>query len=104
MKRLFFYIVFIAMFFNTAAMAGNLPQLPDDFEGEITRARVHKLQTEDYYDQTAIEYGAILWEIGKYFYEKYPDLSMFYEEDFYEKQAGVDAQLDCGISRYKSAL
>lgn len=85
MKRLFFYIVFIAMFFNTEAMAINLPQLPDDFEGEITRARVHKLQTEDYYDQTAIEYGAILWEIGKYFYEKYPDLSMFYEEDFYEK-------------------
>lgn len=81
MKHLLLYIVFFLGFFNCSAGFAALPTLPDDFEGEITRIRLERLQNDDYYDQSMAEYGIILWEIGKYFYEKYPDITQIDDDE-----------------------
>ena len=81
MKHLLLYIVFFLGFFNCSIGLAALPTLPDDFEGEVTRIRVERLQNDDNYDQSMAEYGIILWEIGKYFYEKYPDIAQLDDEE-----------------------
>ena len=81
-KHLFFYIVlFISIFNNVAASAENFA-LPDDFSGPLTLQRVEQSKTENLPELSAQEYGMILWEIGEYFYQKYPDTDVFYQEDF----------------------
>ncbi len=80
MKRLLLYIIFFFSIFNRLANAAQLPILPDDFKGEVTKIRVQRLQNDDYYDQSLAEYGVILWEIGQYFYEKYPDPTQLDDE------------------------
>ncbi len=74
MKRLFAYIVSLMLFFNAAAAAA-LPELPADFQGEVTRARLQKLEQQGSYDASMGEIGLVLWEIGRYFYEKHPDIA-----------------------------
>ena len=81
MKRLFFYIVCLFTIFNFSVAEAEKYELPPDFEGENTLSLLQGtkdvLETEDTV--------AILWEIGQYFYNKYPDTTAFYEDDFIEE-------------------
>lgn len=85
MKYLILYIVFFFSLFNSIANASTLPNLPEDFNGEVTRIRVQRLQNDDYYDQSLGETGVILWEIGQYFYEKYPDPAQLDDDELIEQ-------------------
>lgn len=86
MKHLFCYIVCLWSIFNSAAVsAGTIPDLPNDFSGQVTLEYRKKLQDKQISDLSMADYGAVLWEIGKYFYDKYPDKSFFDKEDFIEQ-------------------
>lgn len=82
MKRLFFYIVCILAIFNASVAEAQKYVLPADFEGQLTQQRLEQLQKGTATPLDAGEYGSILWEIGEYFYKKYPDTSVFYEDNF----------------------
>ncbi len=97
MKKLYFYIVSAFLFFNSFAFAENKIILPDDFEGEYTRAQVANLQQENPVALSNEQILNIFIEIGTYFYNKYP-YEAFYEEDFIENlrpffPGATDAQL-----------
>ena len=77
MKRLFilfFNIVFFICLFNRFANAVELPKLPEDFQGNVTRQRIERIATEDNTKTNLGEYGLVYWEIIKYFYDKYPNI------------------------------
>ena len=81
-KCLFCYIVYILTIFNSFAAANEKTMLPDDFSGAFTLQYISESQSENGSELSAQGYGMILWEIGQYFYQKYPDENIFYQDDF----------------------
>ncbi len=86
MKHLLFYIVCLLVFFKSVTTLASEITLPQDFEGEHTKARLQLFNNEDninYLDTSIPEAGLIFYEIGKYFHEKYPGIE-FFEKDLTE--------------------
>lgn len=81
MKRLFFYIVCLFTIFNCSSASAQKYELPADFEGTSTLNLLQGEKTTVDTEDTV----AVLWEIGQYFYNKYPDITVFYQEDFVEE-------------------
>lgn len=81
-KRLLCYIVCLFVVFNSAAAATSQSSLPEDFSGPVTLDWIKRSSQDETLSLSAQEYGMILWEIGRYFYEKYPNEDAFYQEDF----------------------
>lgn len=84
-KRLLCYIVCLSVVFNSVAGATETELLPEDFKGDVTLNRLKQNQEGNKTALSAQEYGVILWEIARYFYEKYPDTTVFAQEDFYQQ-------------------
>lgn len=84
-KRLLCYIVCLFTVFNSVAAAAEEILLPADFKGDVTINRLKQNQQENATPLSAQEYGIILWEIGRYFYKKYPDGTAFEGEDFFQQ-------------------
>lgn len=74
MKYLLKYIVFVLCLFNGLCHASETVTLPDDFTGQITRHRMQTTVDGENYIPSIGEYAYIGYEIGKYFYEKYPNI------------------------------
>src|SRR5574344_1285295 len=80
MKHLYLYIIFLISLFKSISCNAEmrLPNLPADFEGKYTKSRIEQLASEDFYSSSsAPEIGMIMFEIGKYFNQKYPGLEIF---------------------------
>ncbi len=84
MKHLFFYIVCFLALFNRTADALEPPQLPDDFEGKLTREYIANYIEDDTYETTFLQNLNIYYEIGSYLYQKYPWEEII-EDDFVDK-------------------
>ncbi len=84
MKHLFFYIVCFLALFNRTAGALESPQLPDDFEGKLTREYIANYIEDDTYETTFLQNLNIYYEIGSYLYQKYPWEEII-KDDFIEK-------------------
>lgn len=84
MKHLFFYIVCFLALFNRTAGALEPPQLPDDFEGKLTRQYIANYVEDDTYETTFLQNLNIYYEIGSYLYQKYPWEEII-QDDFIEK-------------------
>lgn len=84
-KHLFCYIVCLLTFFNLSYANAAKPVLPPDFTGALTLQFIEQKQLENHMELSAQEYGMILWEIGQYFYKKYPDATVFYQDDFIDE-------------------
>ena len=84
MKHLFFYIVCFWVFFNGIAGAAEPPQLPDDFEGKLTRDYIANYLEDNTYETTFLQNLNIYYEIGSYLYQKYPWEEII-KDDFVEK-------------------
>ena len=81
MKRLFFYIVCLFTIFNCSSADAQKYELPADFSGTHSLDLLQGKKTAVDAEDTV----AVLWEIGQYFYNKYPDTTVFYQEDFIEE-------------------
>lgn len=70
MKYLFCYIVYFLFLFNNLALA-SVKDLPEDFEGPITRAEMQKIDDDEEIRPSFEATLNILYEIGGYIYKKY---------------------------------
>ena len=84
MKKLLTYIIFLFFIFKSFAVAADTTGLPDDFKGLNTRLRLQELAENENDDGTLLQKLTILYEIGNYFNNKYPNNEIF-EENFDEK-------------------
>lgn len=84
MKKLLFYIIFLTAVFKSFAAVGAESALPEDFKGLNTRMRMHELAEDDNPDGSFVQKLLIMYEIGNYFNNKYPNNEIF-DEDFDEK-------------------
>ena len=84
MKHLFFYIVCFFALFNRSVYAYEAPQLPDDFEGPLTREYIANIVADDTYTTSMLQNLNIYYEIGSYLYQKYP-WEQIVSDDFTDK-------------------
>lgn len=84
MKKLLTYIIFLFFIFKSFAVAADATGLPDDFKGLNTRLRLQELAENENDDGSLLQKLTILYEIGNYFNNKYPNNEIF-EENFDEK-------------------
>lgn len=116
MKHLLKYIVCILCLFNSLCYAAEPTSLPDDFTGEVTRYRMQKTADDETYIPTTGEYAYIGYEIGKYFYEKYPnfkevdddllleELAKFFPNDTNDELFSKLKTLRRGVALYAGGL
>ena len=87
MKHLFFYIVFIFSIFKSA-FASDSFVLPNDFNGINTLEYLTRIQEDEDYEHhtppSTIRKFFILYELGKYFNDKYPNNEIFEDSIFPE--------------------
>ena len=83
MKHLFCYIVFFFLFFNGSNVFGAAPNLPEDFEGKVTRQRAEEYALNPNTRPQLAQLMFMLYEVGEYLYKKYP-IEEFENEDFIE--------------------
>lgn len=83
MKHLFSYIVFFLLFFNSFVVFGATPNLPEDFEGKVTRQRAEEYALNPNTRPQLAQLMFMLYEVGEYLYKKYP-IEEFENEDFIE--------------------
>ena len=83
MKKLLFYIIFFTGIFKSFTACGTVISLPDDFKGLNTRMRMQELAEDDNPDSSFLQKMLIMYEIGNYFNDKYPNNEIF-DEDFDE--------------------
>lgn len=84
MNNLLRYIVFLFFLFKSLVCAALPINLPADFVGANTRARLASIADGDDSAPSAAEVGLIMFEIGRYFEQKYPDNELF-ADDMAEK-------------------
>lgn len=89
MQHLFFYIVLFLFFFKGLTAQAALPVLPEDFHGYNTESYVAQLEKDDGDNfPNLLQTGGIMFEIGRYFNEKYPNDEIFsedYEDELIDK-------------------
>ncbi len=91
MQQLFFHIVLFFLIFKTAYVQALVPNLPDDFSGINTENYVDQLKDDENYVPSMAQTGGIMFELGRYFNQKYPDDEIF--SDDYEEQIISDLHL-----------
>lgn len=79
MQHLFFHIVLFFLFFKMAVTQATVPILPDDFKGINTENYVAAVQEDENYSPSLAQTGGIMFELGRYFNEKYPNDEIFDE-------------------------
>ena len=84
MKKLLTYIIFLIFIFKSFACLSAEIQLPDDFKGLTTRARLEELAEDENAPSSVLQTLTIMYEIGNYFNHKYPNNEIF-ENEFKEK-------------------
>ena len=84
MKKPLTYIIFLFFIFKSFAAIAATPDLPDDFKGLNTRLRLQELAENGNNDDNLLQKLSIMYEIGNYFNNKYPNNEIF-EENFDEK-------------------
>lgn len=84
MNNLLRYIVFLFFLFKSLVCSAQPLSLPDDFVGANTRARLAAVADDEASAPSAVEVGLIMFEIGRYFEQKYPDSELF-SDDMAEK-------------------
>ena len=84
MKKLLTYIIFLIFVFKSFAAYAAEPQLPDDFKGLNMRERLAELADDERAELPLLQRILIMYEIGNYFNNKYPNDEV-YDEDFDEK-------------------
>ncbi len=84
MKKLLTYIIFLIFIFKSFACLAVETLLPNDFKGLTTRARLEELAQDENAPSTTLQTFTIMYEIGNYFNNKYPNNEIF-ESDFSEK-------------------
>ena len=83
MKKLLTYIIFLIFIFKSFTCMSAESTFPDDFKGVNTRARLAELEEDETSEQDVLQTFAIMYEIGNYFNNKYPNNEIF-EDGFYE--------------------
>lgn len=83
MKKLLTYIIFLIFVFKSFAAYSAEPQLPDDFKGLNMRERLAELADDERAELPLLQRILIMYEIGNYFNNKYPNDEV-YDEDFDE--------------------
>ena len=78
--RLFFYIVCCLTLFKSSFCFAEKFRLPDDFDGKVTRAYSAALDEDEFFTPNVAELGYIMYELGKYFNDKYDDEILFSED------------------------
>ena len=84
MQHLFFHIVLFFLIFKTMVAGAVIPVLPDDFEGINTKNYIKQLENDEDYVPSMAQTGGIMFELGRYFDNKYPNDEIF--SDDYEDE------------------
>lgn len=81
MQHLFFHIVLFVLLFKSVLADAVVPVLPEDFHGINTENYVASLTEDENFVPSMAQTGAIMFELGRYFNDKYQNNEIF-DEDY----------------------